>query len=74
MREPEKQVFGQSAAALPMIDDFVADRSVYSRMGSGMLGRVRDKKYKAVAVHAQDALNEMTDLLDALDAIIKETK
>lgn len=75
MRDPDKLVLGQIAAAVPMIDDFVANRSVYSRMGRGLLGRVRDNlKHKAVAVHVQDALNEMTDLLEALDAIIKEAK
>lgn len=75
LREPDKLVLREMVSAVPMIDQFVANRSVYSRMGSGLLGPVRDNlQNKGVASHVQDALDEMTEALDALDAIIKEAK
>jgi chromosome partitioning protein len=75
LREPDKLVLREMVSAVPMIDQFIANRSVYSRMGSGLLGPVRDNlQNKGVASHVQDALDEMTEALDALDAIIKEAK
>lgn len=75
MREPDKMVLTEIAHRLPLLDLFVANRSVYSRMGSGLLGPVRDNlKNKGVAAHVQDALDEMKELLEALDAIITGTK
>ena len=73
LREPDKAVLQTLAQTLPLLDQFVANRSVYSRMGSGLLGPVRDNLLnRGVASHVQDGLDEMTEALDALDGIIRQ--
>lgn len=73
MRAPDNEILEQIFMALPAFDEFVSNRSVYSRMGNGLLGPIRDNlRNKGVAAHVQDALNEMTDVLDLLDRKIAE--
>ena len=73
LREPDRAVLQSIARTLPLLDQFVANRSVYSRMSSGLLGPVRDNLLnRGVASHVQDGLDEMTEALDALDSIIRQ--
>ena len=75
LREPDKAVLKKLVGSVPVLDQFIANRSVYSRMGNGLLGRVRDNlPNRGVAAHVQDALDEMGEALDALDGIIKGGK
>lgn len=75
LREPEKLVLAKLAKSLPMFNEFISARSVYGRMGSGLLGKLRDNIVnKGVALHIQDALDEMTEALEQMDKIIGETQ
>lgn len=75
MRAPDNAILEQIFSKLPALDQFIANRSVYSRMGSGLLGPIRDNlTNKGVALHVQDAIDEMSEVLDVLDKIVKEGK
>lgn len=59
---------------LPTLEDFVLDRACYERMNdTGLLGVIRDKHpNRSLVKSIEPGLEEMGELLDQFDEIIKE--
>lgn len=73
LSEPDKANLKTLFTTLPVMDEFVSNRSAYIRMDQGLLGRVRDNLVnRGVAAHVQDALSEMSVILDSIDHVIQE--
>ena len=73
MSEPERATLQEAFETLPVIGDFVLNRAAYSRMDrEGLLGSIRDNMVnKGVAAHINDAVAEMSAVLDVLDDTIR---
>lgn len=73
MAEPDRAALKEAFETLPVMDDFVLNRAAYGRMdGEGLLGSIRDNIVnKGVAAHINDAVAEMSTVLDMLDETIR---